>query len=94
MREQSISMPPLTMRDALRQVWEADRYPIRGNEDWRTAAAMDVVALERAITAVPAPDDPPEFVGWITALRDPRLPSIEREQIMSAIYDLFEPVRS
>ena len=30
--------PPITVREALRLVWEADRYPIRGNEDWRASA--------------------------------------------------------
>lgn len=39
MTDQSINMPPLTMREALRRIWEAARYPIRGNEDWRAAAA-------------------------------------------------------
>jgi hypothetical protein len=86
--------PPLTMRDALREIWKAASYPIRGNEDWRIAARMDTEALERAGKAVPGPDDPPEFAMWIAALRDPRIPDIEREDIMSAIYDLFDPDRS
>jgi len=55
---------------------------------------MDAEALERAGKAVPAPDDPPEFAMWIAALRDPQLPRNEREDIISAIYDLFEPDRS
>jgi hypothetical protein len=83
--------PPLTMREALRQIWKAASYPIRGNEDWRIAARMDAEALERAGKAVPAPDDPPEFAMWITALRDPRISDLEREDVMSAIYDLFDP---
>ncbi len=86
--------PPLTMRAALRQIWQAASYPIRGNEDWHIAARMDAEALERAGNAVPAPDDLPEFAAWIAALRDPRIPDIEREDIMSAIYDLFDPDRS
>ena len=85
--------PPLTMREALRGLWQAARYPIRGNEDWRIAARLDAEALERAATAVPAPDDPPEFARWIAALRDPKLPDNEREDIMTAIYDLFDPER-
>jgi hypothetical protein len=85
--------PPFTMRDALHQIWQAASYPIRGNEDWRIAARMDAEALERAEKAVPAPDDPPEFAAWIAALHDPRIPDIEREDIMSAIYDLFDPDR-
>src|ERR1700731_1625885 len=82
---------PLTMREALRGIWIAAKYPILGNEDWKAAARMDAEALERAGTAVPAPDDLPEFAMWIAALRDPQLPTNEREDIISAIYDLFEP---
>jgi hypothetical protein len=90
---ETVDTPPLTTRDALREIWKAASYPIRGNEDWRVAARMDAEALERAGKAVPAPDDPPEFAAWITALRNPRIPDIEREDIMSAIYDLFDPDR-
>jgi hypothetical protein len=91
---EAADMPPLSMREALREIWKAASYPIRGNEDWRIAARMDAEALERAGKAVPAPDDPPEFAIWIAALRDPRIPDIEREDIMSAVYDLFDPDRS
>lgn len=84
---------PLTMRDALRQIWEADRYPILGNEDARVAARMSAEALARAGKAVLASDEPPEFVVWIAALLNPRLPKGEREDIISAIYDLFDPDR-
>ncbi len=86
-----IQPTPLTMRMALRDIWQAARYPIRGNEDWAIAARLDAEALARAESAVAEPDDPPEFARWIAALRDPRLPAEEREDIISAIYDLFEP---
>jgi hypothetical protein len=91
---EAAGMPSLSMREALREIWKAASYPIRGNEDWRIAARMDTEALERAGKAVPGPNDPPEFAMWIAALRDPRIPDIEREDIMSAIYDLFDPDRS
>ncbi len=94
MTNQDTTTPPPTMREALRQIWQAERYPIRGNADWREAAILTAEALERAGTAVPAPDDPPEFAQWIAALRDPKLPVGEREDIMTAIYDLFDPDRS
>jgi hypothetical protein len=84
-------LPPLTMRDALRQIWEADPYPILGNEDARVAVRMSAEALARAGEAVPASDDPPELAAWIAALLNPRLPRGERDDIMSAIYDLFDP---
>jgi hypothetical protein len=89
--DQGSRMPALTLREALRQIWVAAKYPIRGNEDWRAAEAADAAALQLAGTALPTPDDPPEFAQWIAALRNPHLPDDEREDIMSAIYDLFEP---
>jgi len=81
----------LSLRDALRGIWQAAKYPIRGNEDWAIGARLDREALERAATAAPMEGDAPEFAQWIAALRDPRLPENGREQIMSAVYDLFEP---
>jgi hypothetical protein len=81
---------PITAREALRLIWEADRYPIRGNEDGRASAALEKEAHVRAATARISPDDPPEFAKWIAALLDPKLAESEREEIMSAIYDLFE----
>lgn len=93
MTRQRIDTPPspLTLRDALRAIWEADKYPILGNEDWRAAATLSAEALEGAAKAVPASDDPPEFAQWITALRDPQVPRGMREEIMSALHDLFDP---
>ena len=78
-------------REALRGIWRAARYPILGNEDWAVGKGLDREALARAAATVPTPDDPPEFTRWITALCDPNLPDSERETIMEAIYDLFEP---
>ena len=83
--------PPLTMRAALRRIWQADKYPILGNEDWRHAAILDREALEATATALPSPADPPEFAVWIAALRNPRLANDEREAIMFALHDLFDP---
>ena len=54
---------------------------------------MDAEALERAGASVQTPDDPPEFAAWIAALCDPKLPDDEREDILSAIYDVFDPNR-
>jgi hypothetical protein len=58
------------------------------------ALSLLMQTREAADTAVSAPDDPPEFAAWISALRDPRIPDLEREDILSAIYDLFDPDRS
>jgi hypothetical protein len=43
---------PVTVREALRLFWEADSYPIRGNEDWRTSAALEQEARIRAATII------------------------------------------
>ena len=83
--------PPLTLRAALRGIWEADKYSIRGNEDWRAATRLDAEALEKAATAMPGPEERPEFARSITALRGPHVPNDVREEIMSALYDLFDP---
>ena len=81
----------LSLREALHGIWQAAKYPIRGNEDWAIGARLDREALERAATAAPMAEDAPEFARWIAALRDPGLPESERDHIMSAVYDLFEP---
>jgi hypothetical protein len=88
------NMAPLSLREALHGIWKADKYPILGNEDWREGARLDAEALEHAGRAVMSPGDRPEFAGWIKALRDPNLPGDERDEIMYAIHDLFEPEES
>ena len=79
------------MREALRLVWEADRYPILGNEDLRASIRMDKEARARAATAKASPDDPPEFGPWLAALCSERLSSDERDDIMEKLYELFDP---
>jgi hypothetical protein len=54
------------------------------------SAILAKEARVSAATARTSPDDPPEFARWITALLNPKLAEGEREEIMSAIYDLFE----
>jgi hypothetical protein len=82
---------PITARDALRLLWEADRYPIRGNEDRRAAAALEKEARIRATTALTSPDDPAEFTQWLKMLLDESLPDADREAVMAALYDFFDP---
>lgn len=82
---------PISLREALHGIWQADKYPILGNADWSAAARLDAEALERAEQAVMSPCDWPEFADWIAALRNPNLTGDERDQIMYAIHDLFEP---
>jgi hypothetical protein len=45
LRRETTATPPLTIREALRQIWKAASYPMGGNEDWRIAARMDTEAL-------------------------------------------------
>jgi hypothetical protein len=80
---------PITVREVLRLLWEADCYPRIGNHDWLVAAAMENEALAKAVFATPAPDDPPEFAVWLAALRSRELSVNEREEIYWAIHDYF-----
>ena len=82
---------PITVREALRLLWEADRYPVRGNEDRREALALEKEAYARAATAEASPDDLAEFGQWLATLRDQSLPESDREEVMYMLYDLFDP---
>jgi hypothetical protein len=79
----------ITVREALRLLWEADCYPRIGNHDWVVGAAMEDEALAKAEFAILASDDPPKFPVWLTALRKPNLSVNEREEIYRAIHDYF-----
>ena len=72
--------PAITVREVLRLLLEADSYPCLGNDDWRVADRMEAEALRKADTAVPFPDDPPEFGPWLETLRKPGLQNPERER--------------
>jgi hypothetical protein len=82
---------PITIREVLCLVLEADKYPCIGNEDWPIAQRMYAAALEKAKIAVSSPNDPPEFLLWLRELQKPGLTHIEREDILWAMYDYFEP---
>lgn len=60
-------------------------------EDWPAAAALEREALERAKTSVSSADDTPAFQRWLQALLRPSLTADEREEIIWAMYDYFEP---
>jgi hypothetical protein len=87
----SFALDPITVRDALRLFWDADRYPILGNEDRRASDRLEVEARAKAADAIAQPDDPPEFARWLAALRDRSLPNPARDAIMEALYDWFDP---
>jgi len=80
---------PITVREVLRLLWEADHYPILGNEDARTAELLERDAHAKAACAIPLPDDPPEFAQWLACLRNPRLPTNVREEILAALARAF-----
>lgn len=81
----------ISVRDVLLLILEADKYSRLGNEDWPVAVALEREALERAKTSVPSADDPPEFQRWLQARLRPSLTADEREEIIWAMYDYFEP---
>jgi hypothetical protein len=81
----------ITVREALRLLWEADCYPRIGNEDWRVADRMKADALARAEAAIASPNDPPEFARWIAALSNPSLSLDEQEEIYGALHEYFDP---
>ena len=82
---------PATVQEILLLVLEADKYPRLGNEDWVVAVRMEAAALMQARTAVSSPSDPLEFAGWLETLRKPNLRLEEREHVMDALRDYFEP---
>ena len=90
-RSQQRETTPITTREVLRLVWEADSYPHLGNEDERVSILLMREALAKAEHAMPGPDDPPEFAIWLTALRNGNLTFDQRDTIMEALYDLFDP---
>lgn len=81
----------LTVHQAIRLIWEADRYPILGNEDWRAASALERDALTKAAQALSCPGDLPEFADWLAMLRDQSISNHDREAVMEKLYDLFMP---
>ena len=79
----------IPVREVLRLLLEADSYPCLGNDDWRVADRMEAEALRKAGTAVPSPDDPPEFSLWLETLRKPGLQNPERDVVYAALHDYF-----
>lgn len=90
-QQDDVPTTPMTVRDVLRLVVQADAYPILGNEDIPVALRMDSAALQHAATAVSSPDDPPEFARWLAALRQPDLGADEREEMLWAVRAYFDP---
>jgi hypothetical protein len=82
---------PLTVLEALRIVWKAEHYAIRGNGDVEVAESLDREALEKARYAVSEPNDPPGLRHCVTALLKPDLASDDRDDVMSFLDMLFDP---
>jgi hypothetical protein len=81
---------PIAVRDVLRLLLAADSYPRLGNHDWREADLLTAEALQKARTAKPRVDDPPEFAQWLETLLTPDLPEDERQEVYFALHDFFD----
>ena len=79
---------PITTCEALRAFWEADSYPILGNEDLPVSRRLMAAAMEKISAATPSLDDPPEFAAWLAVLR--RNESTDQwEDVVGAIHNFF-----
>jgi hypothetical protein len=85
-----ITEAPISVRDVLRLLLAADSYPRLGNHDWREADLLTAEALQKARTAKPRADDPPEFAQWLETLLTPDLPEDKRQEVYFALHDFFD----
>lgn len=80
---------PVAVREVVRRLIVADRYPCLGNADWREAEILEQEALALAPTAIASPDDPPEFAAWLAALGGSSGRQ-NRQATFDKIYDYLE----
>jgi hypothetical protein len=80
---------PITVREVLSLLLAADSYPRLGNHDWREADLLETEALQKAATAEPRADDPPEFALWLETLLTPGLSNASRELVYYALHDFL-----
>lgn len=80
---------PVPVREVVRRLIAADRYPCLANADWREAEILEDEALALAANAIASPDDPPEFAAWLAALSGPDGRQ-RRQAVFGAIYDYLE----
>ena len=78
----------ISAREALRAFWEADSYPILGNEDVPVSRRLMAAAMEKIKAAVPSLDDPPEFAAWLAVLLLDKSTD-ERDDVVGATHDFF-----
>jgi hypothetical protein len=81
---------PVTVREVLHLLLAADSYPRLGNHDWREADLLEAEALQKAATAEPRADDPPEFARWFEMLLTPGHSKAGREAVYFALHDFFD----
>lgn len=93
MGQGAMTTTPITVRNVLQLLLEADSYPRQSNTDWRHAERMEGAALEKIEDAIGSPGDPPEFEAWLETLRNPNVRSDEREAVYDAMYDHFASPR-
>lgn len=80
---------PVSTRKVIRLIWEADSYPILGNEDIPVSRRLMAAAMAEIGMAVPSVDDPPEFALWLAVLQRAGASLEEREDVIWAIHDFF-----
>jgi hypothetical protein len=85
-----ITEAPITVRDVVRLLLAADSYPRLGNHDWHEADLLEAEALQKARTATPCADDPPEFAQWLETLLTPGLTNTEYQEVYFALHDFFD----
>ena len=82
---------PISVREVLMLLLNADKYPRYNAHDWQEADLWEEEALAKAKTAHSSSDDPPEFTHWLAALQQPGRTSETREAVFQAMHDYFEP---
>jgi hypothetical protein len=86
-----MAQEPISVREVILRVLASDKYPCYNILDCQYARGLEKDALEKADSAIPSPDDPPDFSRWLEVLRQPDLTIDGREAIYDEIHDYFEP---
>ena len=66
---------------------EAYQYPHLGNEDELESRQLEQNARQRATSAIPEANDPPEFSEWLAVLIDEKAGADDVEKVYFAMLD-------
>jgi hypothetical protein len=86
-----MAQEPISIRNVILSLLTSDKCQCYSILDVQYAQRLEKDALDKAETAIPSPDDPPEFSRWLDMLRQPDLTTDGREAIYDEIHDYFEP---